>query len=351
MDYIEIAGRKVGSGAPFFVIAEMGLSHDGSLGAAMAFIDAASASGADAVKFQAHIAEAEGTSEEKFRVKVFPQDETRQDYWKRTAFTENQWVALKKRAGERGVVFLCSPFSGEAVEMLSRVGVPAWKVASGETNNLPLLEEMIKTGLPLLVSTGMSNPEEIDRTVSLIKEKNAPLVLYQCTNRYPCPPEHVGLNMIAEFRSKYGVPVGFSDHTGRVCTGLAACTLGACSVEVHVTFSRQCFGPDVSASVTMDELADLVKGVRFLEKVLHADVDKAEEARQLKDVRMLFTKSVVAAIYLPEGSVLTRGELICKKPGTGIPAAELDQIVGRKTVRELKKDEAIAWEDLSDEQA
>src|SRR5690242_6602660 len=168
------------------VIGEVALSHDGSLGLAHAFIDAIANSGADAVKFQTHIAAAESTLGEPWRVKFSKQDERRLDYWKRMEFTEEQWHGLKKHADERGLFFLSSPFSFEAVELLARVGVAAWKVASGEINNRPLFERMAATRWPFLISTGMSPIDEIDTAVHLVKEHQLPLAILQCTSVYPC---------------------------------------------------------------------------------------------------------------------------------------------------------------------
>jgi len=348
-DTFRIGGREVGRGAPCLVIAEMGLGHDGSLGAAHAFIDAAAEAGADAVKFQSHIAEAEGTREEKFRVKVFPQDATRQDYWKRTAFGEEQWTQLKKHADDRDVLFLSSPFSIEAVHMLTRVGVPAWKVASGEVTNTPMLEEMTRTGLPVLLSSGMSRTEEIDQAVSFLSERDVPLALFQCTNRYPCPPEHAGLNLIGQFADLYGVPVGYSDHSAQPAAGIAAATLGACAVEVHVTFSRHCFGPDVPASLTVEELASLVAGIRFVERALGAPVDKDAEAESLADLRSMFMKGIVAARDLPAGTKIADGDLAFKKPALGLPPSRVADVLGRTLARGLAKDEPLTWGDLADE--
>lgn len=348
---ISLAGQVIGEGHRCFIIAEMGLGHDGSVGAAHAFIDAVSAAGADAVKFQTHIAEAEGTHEEAFRVNVFPQDATRADYWRRTAFSEAQWHALKHHADERNVIFLSSPFSLEAVRLLERVGVPAWKIASGETNNTPLLRDIAATGLPVLLSTGMSQLSEVDAAVETVRVAGAPLVVFQCVNRYPCPAERVGLNMIGEYRDRYGVPVGFSDHSGRAVTGVAACLMGACAVEVHVTFSRNSFGPDVSASLTVEEFGGLVRDVRFLETALSAPLDKDGEADRLTDIRLLFTKSIVASRDLAAGMPLSAADLDFKKPGTGIPAADIDRMIGRSLRHEIVRDQQLLWENLNEEKA
>ena len=344
-----IGGKTVGQGCPCFLIAEIGLSHEGSLGIARAGIDAAADAGVDAVKFQTHIAEAESTRDEAFRVRVFPQDATRQDYWRRTQFTEDEWLDLRRHAQDRDLVFLSSPFSLEAVHLLQRVGVQGWKIASGETNNLEMLKGMIDSDLPFLVSTGMSYLNEIDETVRLLQDRRVPFILYQCTNRYPCPPEHLGLNLLQEFQARYGCLVGLSDHSGKIGAGLAASTLGACSLEVHVTFHRKFFGPDVSSSLPFEELALLADNLRYLEAARAHPVDKDEESRSLESVRSLFTKSVVAAIDLPAGVVLAPVHLAIKKPGTGIPAKELPSLFGKKTVRALKADEILTWNDIGDE--
>ena len=183
---------------------------------------------------------------------------------------------------ERGLIFLSSPFSVAAVELLERGGMPAWKIASGEANNYPLLERMAQTGQPILLSSGMSPWSEIDATVQHIKKLNAPLALFQCTTAYPCPPERIGLNVMTELAERYEVPVGLSDHSGTIYPSLAAVTLGASMIEVHVTLSREMFGPDVPASVTTAELKQLVEGVHFIESMLANPVDKDASGRGVR---------------------------------------------------------------------
>ncbi len=329
------------------VIAEVAQAHDGSLGAAHAYIDAVAAAGADAVKFQTHIAAAESTPSEPWRVPFSPQDESRYAYWKRMEFTEPQWRGLLEHAGEKGIGFLSSPFSEEAVDLLERIGVPALKVASGEVMNLPLVERMAAAGKPLLFSSGMSGWEELDAAVEVARRRGLPFAVLQCTTAYPCPPEETGLNVLAEIRGRYGCPAGLSDHSGAIYAGLAAAVLGAKLVEVHVTFSRACFGPDVPASLTVEELADLVRGVRFLERALANPVDKDAAAGRREELRRTFGKSVVAARDLPAGHLLRREDLALKKPGTGLPPARLSHCVGRTTTRPLAADEILSEDDLA----
>lgn len=330
-----------------FVIGEVAQTHDGSLGVAHAFIDAIAHAGADAVKFQTHIAAAESTPGEPWRVKFSPQDTSRYDYWKRMEFTEDQWHGLKGHAEERGLKFLSSPFSIEALELLTRVGVAAWKVPSGETGNTPMLERMIATGLPVLLSTGMSPLNEIDAAVELVKARKVPLAVLQCTTAYPCPPEKIGLNLIPFFAQRYGCAVGLSDHSGTIYSGLAAAALGIQVLEVHVTLSQEMFGPDVVASITTSELRQLMDGIRFIETMRASPVDKDAMAEEMEPLRNLFTKSIVSRVSIPAGTVLRQEHLTLKKPGAGIPAARLPETIGRRLRRPISPDTVLSEEDLA----
>jgi N,N'-diacetyllegionaminate synthase len=334
-------------GQDCYIVAEIAQAHDGSLGTAHAYIDAVAKAGADAIKFQTHIAAAESTPDEPWRVKFSPQDATRYDYWKRMEFTEEQWHALKQHAEERGLQFLSSPFSVEAVELLARIGIKAWKIASGEINNVPLFERMVATGLPVLVSTGMSPLGEIDALVANLQQHEIPCAVLQCTSVYPCPPEKIGLNMIPFFRERYGCAVGLSDHSGTIYPGLAAATLGISVLEVHVTFSREMFGPDVASSLTLEELHQLIEGIRFITKMNQHPIDKNQLAGDLTPMRHLFTKSVVARFPLPVGTVLQKGHLALKKPGTGIPASQLQDLIGRSLRLPVQADQLLHENDLA----
>ena len=328
------------------VIGEVGLSHDGSLGLAHAFIDEVARGGADAVKFQTHIASAESTPAEPFRVKFSRQDATRYEYWKRIEFSEAQWQGLADHAREKGLIFLSSPFSREAVDLLDRVGMTMWKVGSGEVGTLPMLDAMIATGKPIRLSSGMSDIAELDKAVDRVRRAGVPLAVLQCTTAYPCPPERIGLNMMPFFRERYGCFVGLSDHSGTIYPGIAAATLGAEVVEVHVTMSRGMFGPDVPASVTIEELRQLVDGIRFVEKMRASPVDKDAIARDMAPLRAIFTKSLVARERLAAGTVLSEAHLAMKKPGTGIPAERLPDVLGRVLRRALEVDEQLRPDDI-----
>jgi len=328
------------------IVGEIAQAHDGSLGMAHAYIDAIADAGADAVKFQTHIASAESLPSEPWRIKFSKQDDTRMDYWKRMEFTESQWQGLKEHANERELIFLSSPFSLEALEMLRRIGVNIWKVASGEVASLHLLDKILSFRQPVIISTGMSPISETDELVEKILSQDIPFAVLQCTSMYPTPPEKLGLNMIPFYRERYHCAVGLSDHSGTIFSGLAAAVLGINVLEVHVTFNRKMFGPDVVASVTTDELAQLVQGVRFIEKANATPIDKQDLSESLVPIRNLFTKSIVARSSYSAGTIITKEMLTFKKPGNGIPEARLEEIVGRRLKNNIEKDHLISEADL-----
>jgi N,N'-diacetyllegionaminate synthase len=329
------------------LIAEVAQAHDGSLGMAHAFIDSAATAGVDAIKFQTHIASEESTASEPWRVKFSKQDETRFDYWKRMEFSGEQWAGLKSHAEEKGLIFLSSAFSHAAVDLLRNLGMPAWKVASGELTNLPLISHMAGDAKPVLLSTGMSPHSEIDAAVTVVRNAKAPLAIFQCTTQYPSPPESIGLNMLDELRDRHDCAVGLSDHSGTIFPSLAAVAAHKAQlIEVHLTLSRDMFGPDVVASVTANELKQLVEGVRFIEKMAANPISKDVVDPRTAPMRQIFFKSVVPLLDLAEGARLTRDVLGLKKPGTGIPAAELENIIGRVLKHAVTKDTPLQKEDL-----
>lgn len=334
-------GDRVVGGGRCLVIGEVAQTHEGSLELAHRFIDALADAGVDAVKFQTHIAAAESTAAEPFRVPLTGSDATRYDYWRRMEFTADQWLELARHAKDRGVVFLSSPFSPEAVELLCRVGVPAWKIASGTLEDAPTLERIGSTGLPILLSSGLSTFEEIDRAVARVRTWNVPFLVFQTTSAYPCPPERVGLNVISELRARYQCPTGLSDHSGTVYPALAAATLGADAVEVHVCLSRSMPGPDVPSSVTTSELQDLVRGIRFIETMRANPVDKSASSAEIASLRRIFGKRVVARTAIAAGTILDATHLAAKKPGGGMTPDMITTLVGRRLRRDLQPDEPL----------
>lgn len=327
-----------------YIIAEISQNHDGSLGQAHAFIDAVAGTGVDAIKFQTHIAEAESTPDEPFRVKFSYEDKTRYDYWKRMEFTFGQWEELRRHAGEAGLDFLSSVFSVEAFEMLEAIGMPAWKLGSGEVYNKYLVEKMVKTGKPILLSTGLSSYEDIDRQIELIRTN--PYAVMQCTTAYPCPPEKIGLNVITDMRERYGCPIGLSDHSGTIFPSLAAVANGALMIEVHVTMSSYMFGPDVKASVTIEQLREMTEGIRMITAMRNAPVDKASLNEEQRELKRIFAKGIYLKQDVAKGESLTIDKVAFKKPLKGISGEHYEDALGKRAAKDLKKGEALQWSDL-----
>ena len=325
------------------IIAEVGSVHDGSFGNACKLIEAAAACGVDAVKFQTHIAEAETLASAPSP--GYFTAEPRLDYFKRTAFSKEQWRALKAACAEQGVGFLSSPFSLEAVDLLEEVGVDTYKIPSGEVTNLPLLERVAETGKPVLLSSGMSDWAELDAAVETLKA-GGPLTVLQCSSAYPCPAESVGLNVIAEMKARYGLPVGFSDHSRGLTAAVAAVACGASVIEKHLTFSRLMYGSDAANATEPADFTLLVAMIRELEAMLDNPVDK-DEIGPYREMKRIFEKSVVTARPLAAGTTLSADDLAFKKPGDGISAARYRDIIGRRTARDLPADHLLSTGDLS----
>lgn len=345
---MDISGKKIGGKEKSFIIAEIGQAHDGSLGFAHSFIDAVAETGADAIKFQTHIASAESTKDEPFRVNFSYEDRSRYDYWERMEFTQEQWQGLADHCDKVGLIFLSSAFSVEAVQMLDDIGMPAWKVGSGEVNNPSILSAMIETKKPLILSSGMSSWEEIEKAATTLVDRNVPLALLQCTSKYPTPLEDVGLNVILEMKQRFEFPIGLSDHSGTVYPSTAALALGIDLIEVHVVFSKQMFGPDSKASITINELAALCKTRDSFYKMETNPVNKDEMSLELSSLRNLFTKSVALRESLPEGTVLNLNMLTVKKPGTGIPAEKIRDCIGKVLINNKSNDSILFWDDVSE---
>jgi len=339
--------RLRADGGPY-IIAEVAQAHDGSLGMAHAYVDAGADAGVDAVKFQTHMAACESTAREPWRIQFSQQDKTRFAYWKRMEFTPEQWAGLRDHCRDRKVDFISSPFSPEAVELLEELDVVFWKVASGEMSNIPLLRAMLKTGRGMVLSSGMSSWEELDRVVEMCRAAGAEFGILQCTSAYPCPPQQWGLNILAELKERYACPTGLSDHSGSIYPGISASALGAEILEVHLTFHRGLFGPDVSSSVTVEELGALVKGARMVRQAMDAPVKKNEMAQSMESMRKIFGKSIVARRDLEAGSILCEDLLAMKKPGDGMSAAEWDGVIGMRLGRALGADEILTPEHLQE---
>jgi N,N'-diacetyllegionaminate synthase len=344
--YIEIAERKIGLDFSPYIIAEIGQAHEGSLGMVHSYIDALSTSGIDAIKFQLHIAEAESSLEEPFRVKFSFEDATRFDYWKRMSFTLKQWKEIKNHCDAVGLEFICSPFSNLAVDWLEEIGVKLYKIGSGEITNFLLLEKIAQTKKPIILSSGMSDFNELDMTVQFLQNRKVSYSILQCTTAYPTQPEQYGLNVITELQKRYQVVVGYSDHSAKVATAIAATALGAAILEFHVVFDRRQFGPDSTSSLTIDETKQLVESVRNISKAIHHPIDK-NDITAFENLKNIFEKSLAVNKNLPVGHVLTFDDLEAKKPkGFGISAVDFQKVIGKKLKTEKEQWEFLNVEDL-----
>jgi N-acetylneuraminate synthase len=340
---IKIGDRLIAKNQPVFVVAEIGSVHDGNFNLARELIKTAADCGADAVKFQIHIPEAETIIDAP--MPSFFNSEPRFEYFKRTTFEEEQWKKIKDYAESLGVFFFASSFSIEATELLERLGVLLHKVPSGEVTNIPYLEHMAGTGKPIFLSSGMSNWLELDRAVDALSSLNEKLIPLQCVSEYPASADHIGLNLVEEMQKRYNSLVGFSDHSLLNYSAFGAVMAGARVVEKHFALKKDMYGSDAKHSLTPGEFKDLVNGIRFLEKVLSSPVDK-DDLRHLKEMKLVFQKSIVASDDIPMGTVLEARHLSFKKPGDGLPPGKYKDIIGKKTQAAFKKDQKIALEDL-----
>ena len=339
--YLTLGTREIGPGRPCFVIAEAGINHNGDTGLAAELVDAAARAGADAIKFQTHFPEHEmlrgGTTAAYVGESLF-------DLLTRTALSREAHATLKDLAAQKGLVFLSTPFSREAADFLETLGVPAFKTGSGELTNIPLQRHIARKRKPMIVSTGMSTPDEIDATVRALDEEGATYALMHCTSTYPTPFEHVQLGCIAALQTKYGVPVGFSDHTLGTAVSLGAVASGANLFEKHFTASRSLPGPDQQGSMEPKELEALVKDIRAIEQSLGAS-KKIQPGEQ--DVRDMALHSVVTIRDVAAGATIGKDDVWVKRPGTGIPARQLGDVIGKVASRAIARDTLVRWEDLS----
>lgn len=330
-----------------FVIAEIAQAHDGSVGILHSLLEGAAAAGVDAVKFQVHIADAESSSDEPFRIPFSYVDASRYAYWKRMELAEKEWSAIRDHCRRLGVEFLATPFSNSAVELLESLGVMRYKVGSGDIGNPLLLEKIARTGKETILSTGLGGEGEIDAAVALLRSHNVPVAIMQCTTKYPTVAEDVGLRNISWLAERYSCPSGLSDHSGTIYAGLAACALGATMIEVHTTFDRRMFGPDSMASLTLDELGKLVEGVRFINVAGLAPPGKAI-SDDMNELRRIFGKSLALNRDMNAGEEIRYLDLEGKKPADrGIPVGEMERVMGRRLCCDKKQWDFLRYEDLA----
>jgi len=326
-----------------FIIAEVGSVHDGSLGNAMNLIKVAKECGANAVKFQTHIADEE-TLKDALNPSYF-KDENRYDYFQRTSFSKDQLKKLKNYARKIGIKLFSSPFSIKAFKLLNDLGVEFIKIPSGEVNNLPLLEKISKKKITIFLSTGMSSWKEIDQAVSILK--NNKLVIMQCTSMYPCPPNKVGINIFHEFKKRYNLQLGFSDHTEGNVAAIMALANGARYFEKHITLSKRMYGSDALNSLEPDEFKKYCKDLKEA-LIIQNNPSNKIISKYLKNMKIIFEKKIVLKKNMKKNSVLTLKNLAFKKTKKGINANKYQNIIGKKLKINMKKNSSIEMINLYD---
>ena len=344
---LAIGGRAIGRDEPPYLIAELGVNHDGDPAKALLLVDAAADAGVDAVKFQTFRAEALATA-------GAPQA----DYQRARASAGSQREMLHAlelpidglraafaRARERGIAAFSTPFDVESVAILVEMGVPALKVGSGDLTNIFLLRSVAAAGLPLILSTGMATTEEVDAAVAAVRSSgDPPLALLHCLSAYPAPPAETNLRAIPAMRERYGVEVGFSDHTVSLAAPIASIALGATIVEKHLTLDRRLAGPDHAASAEPDELLVLASSLREAHAALGSGLKGPQPSEA--DTRRVARRSLVLRHPMPRGARLAETDLDAKRPADGISPLRLDEVLGRRLTRDVEADAILMPDDL-----
>lgn len=341
---LRIKDQAIGGENPCFMIAEIGLNHNGSIGIAKTLIDKACNAGADCVKFQKRNVDTLATKEvldaEDNRFPEF--GKTYREIREYIEFSEEQYEEIKAYCEQRNIIFLCTAFDIESADFLEQLDVEAYKIASHSLTNLPLIEHIARKGKPMLVSTGMSTLDEIDETVMLIKEYNCPFMLFHCVSSYPQSPEESNLKIINVLSKRYNIPIGYSGHEIGITISLAAIALGAKAVERHFTLDRTVKGFDHKISLQPEELKELITKGREIERALGSGGKKIQDKEWI--TRKKYHVSIVSKVNIPKGTIITRDLLTTKNPGTGLETRNMPEIIGKKAVVDINEDELITFD-------
>jgi N,N'-diacetyllegionaminate synthase len=349
MKSIEISRKKIGDGHPCFVVAEAGVNHNGSLEFAKQLVDAAVEAGADAVKFQTFKASrliSATAPKADYQKETTAIAEQQLEMVRRLEMSEDMTRSVGEHAANRRIIFLSTGFDEESIDLLDKIGVPAFKVGSGDLTALPFLEFIGRKRKPVILSTGMSYLEEVQSAVETLLAAGCPAIaLLQCVSSYPADPRAANLKTIQTLKDAFNVPVGFSDHFRENEIALAAVSLGANIVEKHLTLDVNLPGPDHRVSLTPEKFKNLVKSIRLVEVSRGDGVKRPTQGEQ--NVRDVVRRSIVAARTIPAGAIITRDMLAFKRPGTGIPPAQWKDVASKRAVREIPFDALITMKDLA----
>ena len=341
---MEIKAGKISNNC--FIIAEAGVNHNGSVKLAKKLVDAAKEAGADAVKFQTFKTKnlvTKNARKAEYQIKNSG-EESQYEMIKKLELSPDEFWEIAKYAEDKGIIFLSSPFDSESVDLLDEIDIPAFKIASGEITNFPLLKCIAKKQKPVILSTGMSTIGEVEEALNLIEKYNDDIILMHCLTNYPAKKEDANLNVIKTLEYAFKRPVGFSDHTSGIEMSVAAVALGSCVIEKHFTIDKNLPGPDHKASLEPHELSEMVKAIRNIEKGLGNGIKKPTDD-EIK-IKKLVRKSIVAKEDILKGSILTEEMLEIKRPGTGIEPKYLDELVGKELIEDIKKDDLLKWNQL-----
>ena len=348
MNHIEIAGKSIGNGHPCFVIAEAGVNHNGDVALAKRLIDVAVASGADAVKFQTFNSEmlvAPTAPKAEYQIDSNFDTESQKDMLRNLELSNEDFASLETYARESGVIFLSTPFDHGSVDLLDKLGLPAFKIGSGEVGNIPLIKHISSKGKPVILSTGMSYLNEVARAVSAFRDSgNHNLVLLHCVSAYPTQPNDVNLKAMETLEQAFEVPIGFSDHTQGLEVPFAAVAMGAKVIEKHFTLDRNMTGPDHKASLEPDMLRRMVDGIRTIEQAIGNGIKEPTDSEQ--NIRAVAHRSIYIRNSIIENTILSEDDLVCLRPSGGIPPHKLHKVVGKHTLRPLRAGTLLNWSDI-----
>ena len=350
MKTLKIAGKLIGQGAPCFIIAEAGVNHNGDVRLARKLIDAAVEAGADAVKFQTFEAEelvTETAEKADYQKETTGSKESQFQMLKKLELSEKDFESLFIYAQKKGIISLSTPFDKGSADLLDKLGVPAFKIGSGEITNFPLLKHIAAKQKPVILSTGMSTLDEVDRAVrTLKKDGSGEIALLHCVSCYPASTEDTNLRAMETIRRKFNMPVGLSDHSIGIHIPVAAVALGACIIEKHFTLDKNLPGPDHRASLEPDELREMVCAIREVEGALGSGVKRPVKAEL--DTRKAARRSLVARVDIPAGTIITEKMLDVKRPGTGVAPGEINLVIGKRARKPIRRNEVIATVRLED---